>query len=126
MGWDLDLGAIQRSTKFGVDYNANDFVAMGGSSSELVPRSEWGSGFYGIKIEGASTMDYTYDAGRKHAVKTVNLNGTDHHYSYDDNGNMLSGPNFTDPQQLAQRTISFIAVYLGENLYFLITKVKER
>jgi len=53
VGWSLDMGAIQRSTKRGVNYSANDFVfIMNGSNSELVPRSEWGSNYYGAKIEG--------------------------------------------------------------------------
>ncbi len=58
VGWDLDVGFIQRSTKLGVDYDANDFVAMDGSSSELVPRPEWGNGYYGAKIEAAFTKYY--------------------------------------------------------------------
>jgi len=59
VGWNLDMGAIQRSTKFGVDYNKNDFVAIAnGSSSELVPRSNWGSKYYGAKIEGAFLKYY--------------------------------------------------------------------
>jgi len=58
VGWDLEMGAIQRSTKFGVDYDANDFVAVDGNSSELVPRPEWGDGYYGAKIEGAFTKYY--------------------------------------------------------------------
>jgi len=58
VGWDLDMGAIQRSTKFGVDYNVNDFVVMDGFASELVPRPEWGDGYYGEKIESAFTKYY--------------------------------------------------------------------
>ena len=52
VGWSLDMGAIQRSTKRGVDYTANVFVAtINGSSSELVPRDDWGPDYYGAKIE---------------------------------------------------------------------------
>ncbi len=59
VGWDLDMGAIQRSTKFGVNYNANNFVAVAnGSSSELVPRGDWGVNYYGAKIEGAFLKHY--------------------------------------------------------------------
>jgi hypothetical protein len=37
VGWSLDMGSIQRSTKKGLDYNGTDFVAsLNGSSSELI------------------------------------------------------------------------------------------
>ncbi len=45
VGWNLDMGAIQRSTKKGLNYAGNDFVAIvNGSSSDLIPFSvpEWG------------------------------------------------------------------------------------
>lgn len=60
VGWSLDMGAIQRSTKYGVDYNSDDFVAMvNGSSSELVDRSnDWGQNYYGAKQEGAFSKFY--------------------------------------------------------------------
>ncbi len=61
------------------------------------------------KTVGTTTMAYTYDAWRKHAVKTINHNGQDYKYTYDDNGNMTTGPDFTNPQQVAQRTISYNA-----------------
>ncbi len=52
VGWDLGLGAIQRSTKRGTNYSANDYVAaMNGAVSELVSRTDWGSNCYGLKIE---------------------------------------------------------------------------
>ncbi len=54
VGWGLDMGAIQRNTKRGVNYNANDYVVMvNGSTSELVSRGDWGTNYYGAKIEGA-------------------------------------------------------------------------
>ena len=55
VGWSLDMGSIQRSTKHGVDYSGDDYVATAnGSTTELVSRSgEWGSNYYGAKIEGA-------------------------------------------------------------------------
>ncbi|MBI5098912.1 MAG: VCBS repeat-containing protein [Nitrospirae bacterium] len=61
VGWVLDMGSIQRSTKKGLDYyntdnnDDNDYIAMGnGSTFELVSRAgNWGAGFYGAKIEGA-------------------------------------------------------------------------
>ena len=53
IGWQLDMGAIERSKKKGVDYGANDYVfTQNGNSSELVSRSsQWGSNYYGAKIE---------------------------------------------------------------------------
>lgn len=56
VGWDLDMGSIQRGTKHGLNYsqNSTDFVAVvQGSNSELVPRSDWGANCFGNKIEGA-------------------------------------------------------------------------
>jgi YD repeat-containing protein len=53
MGWDLEVGSIQRSTKWGIDYSGTDFVVDG--SAELVPRTDWGYGYYGAKIEGGFT-----------------------------------------------------------------------
>jgi hypothetical protein len=59
-GWDLDVSAIQRSTKRGLNYSANDYVVVkDGSHAELVPRSDW-DGAYGTKIEGAFTK-YTFN-----------------------------------------------------------------
>ena len=59
VGWDLEMGAIQRSTKRGVDYYADDYVVVKeGYSSELVERSEWGQNFYGARIEEVFTKYY--------------------------------------------------------------------
>jgi len=59
VGWDLDVGAIQRSTKFGVDYNARDFAIVGnGASNELVARADWGQNYFGAKIEEAFSKYY--------------------------------------------------------------------
>jgi hypothetical protein len=55
VGWMLDMGAIQRSTKTGLDYNSNNYVAtVNGSVSNLVARTaDWGSNHYGNEFEGA-------------------------------------------------------------------------
>ena len=59
VGWSLDMGSIQRSTKRGVNYSANDYVALiNGSCSELLPRSDWGTNYYGNKVEGALLKYY--------------------------------------------------------------------
>ena len=43
MGWSLDMGYIQRSTKRGLDYGKDDYVFNG--SAELVARPDWASHF---------------------------------------------------------------------------------
>jgi hypothetical protein len=59
VGWDLELGAIRRATKRGVDYAANDFVFVkDGYSIELVPRGDWGADYYGAKIEEVFSKVY--------------------------------------------------------------------
>lgn len=69
VGWSLDLGCIHRSTKRGVDFDGDVFVAMkDGSTSELVPRKNWngayvGDGYYGAKIESAFTMYHKLSSG---------------------------------------------------------------
>jgi hypothetical protein len=58
-GWDLDMGAIQRSTKSVVDYSTDKYVAVvNGAANELVPRSEWGAQHYGKKIEDEFSKYY--------------------------------------------------------------------
>jgi uncharacterized protein (TIGR02594 family) len=53
LGWDLDLGVIQRATKHGVDYSVDDYVFVKDiNRTELLARSDWGAGYYGAKIEG--------------------------------------------------------------------------
>src|SRR3990167_2820533 len=56
VGWDIPIGYIQRITKYGVNYSANDFVVDG--SRELAPRGDWGADYYGNKIEGAFAKYY--------------------------------------------------------------------
>ncbi len=63
VGWELDMGAIQRGTKFGVSYPANlpgtDFVTIvNGAATELVPRGDWGTNYFGAKIEGRFSKYY--------------------------------------------------------------------
>lgn len=55
VGWNLDLGSIQRRTKDGLKYGVDDFIAtINGSQAELVARPpEWGADTFGSKIEGA-------------------------------------------------------------------------
>jgi YD repeat-containing protein len=62
----------------------------------------------------------SYHAGHKHAVETISLNGTPYDYTYDDNGNMLSGPDFTDTSQVGDRTIT----YNADNMPTQVTSVR--
>ncbi len=56
VGWDLDMGSIQRSAKRGVNYSGNDFVAViNGSKAELVYK---GDNIYETKLEGIFSRYY--------------------------------------------------------------------
>ena len=62
VGWELEMGAIERSTKKGVNYGGNEFLQRGpGGVSELVEISAPGSSpkEYRAKIEGSFTK-YLY------------------------------------------------------------------
>jgi len=73
------MGAIQRSVKFGVDYSNNSYVAVAnGSSSELVPRGDWGSNYYGAKIEGGF-LKYYYNSTTD-GWEVIAKNGTKYFY----------------------------------------------
>jgi RHS repeat-associated protein len=64
VGWDIDMGSIQRSAKFGVCYDCDDYVAnKSGSFSVLVPRTDWGPDYYGAKIEGAFSKYFKNPSG---------------------------------------------------------------
>src|SRR5437870_13215524 len=63
-GWKLEVGAIQRQTRFGVDYNGDDYTfRLAGVSTDLV---SIGSGEYRAKIEGVfSCMNEMTDGDGK-------------------------------------------------------------
>jgi hypothetical protein len=56
VGWNLDLGSIQRATKRGLDYGGSDFLYNG--STELISRADWGADFYGARIEEGFSKFY--------------------------------------------------------------------
>ncbi len=57
------------------------------------------------KTVGANTLTYTYaNNDHKHAVSSITLNGNPQAFTYDGNGNMLTGPDFTNLGSVAQRT----------------------
>jgi len=60
VGWTLDMGAIRRSTRYGVDYDADDYVyEQNGSTKDLVSKTDdWGADYYGAKIEGDFSKYY--------------------------------------------------------------------
>ena len=79
VGWMLDLGAIQRETRWGLDYSADDYVfAINDSRSELVPRGDWGADYYGAKIEGEFSK-YRYDSITEGWIVTAK-NGTKYYF----------------------------------------------
>jgi RHS repeat-associated protein len=49
------------------------------------------------------------DPGHVHAVSDVNMNGKPFSYVYDANGNMIQGPDLTDPSAAGTRTIDYNA-----------------
>ncbi len=60
------------------------------------------------KNVGANSMNYTsYDPVKVHAVKTLNFNGTAYTFNYDNDGNMTTGYDFTDPANVASRTMTY-------------------
>jgi hypothetical protein len=81
LGWSLDIGSIERSTKYGVNYAGQDFVvSMNGSTSELVDRSnDWGSGYYGAKIEDAFSKYHNTNPAANGWLVTAK-NGTKYYY----------------------------------------------
>ena len=85
VGWSLDMGSIQRNTKYGLSYTdqPGDFVAsINGSSAELVPRtSDWGAGYWSAKVEGSFSKYYynTSDPQNKHWIVTAK-DGTKYYY----------------------------------------------
>jgi RHS repeat-associated protein len=73
------------------------------------------------KSVGSDEFNYTwYHAGHKHAVETINLNGTPYDYTCDANGNMTSGPDFTDTSQVGTRSIT----YNADNMPAQVTGVR--
>ncbi len=60
VGWDINMGAIRRAMKKGVDLTGDDYVyERNGGSSELVDRtSDWGANYYGAKVESGFTKYY--------------------------------------------------------------------
>ncbi len=76
------MGSIQRSTKFGVNYGASDYVAqLNGSTSDLVSRSaDWGTNYYGEKIEGGLSKYQLESTANGLAWVVTSKDGTKYYY----------------------------------------------
>ncbi|NLA74005.1 MAG: hypothetical protein GX846_00745, partial [Deltaproteobacteria bacterium] len=61
------------------------------------------------KAVDGKTFNYYYSAGHKHAVSGITYNGTTYSYTYDTNGNMTYGPDFTNLASIQARTITWNA-----------------
>ncbi len=62
------------------------------------------------KYMNGNTFNYYYEnSSHKHAVSRIAFNGQSYYYSYDLNGNMTSGPDFTNPGSIQTRTIYYNA-----------------
>jgi RHS repeat-associated protein len=98
VGWGLDMGSIQRSTKKGVHYTgagSDDFVfTVNGSATELVARSDWGSGYYGAKIEGEFSKFYRNAATDQWVV--TGKDGTTYYYGTTLYDSTLEGRQFNN------------------------------
>ncbi len=80
VGWNLDLGSIQRNTKTGLDLNGNDFVLnLGGAITDLVSRADdWGTGYFGAQIEGGFSKVYQNSSTKGFVVTATD--GTKYYY----------------------------------------------
>ncbi len=64
-------------------------------------------------------MIFTYNNSDKpDAVRNINYNGTDYGFTYDANGNMESGHDFTDPEDIVVRSI----VWNADNMPVTVTR----
>jgi len=79
--------------------------------------SETGSGNYTIPASMAMAYGYN-DASHLNAVTDIDLNGTNHNFSYDLNGNMTGGYDLTDPAAVVSRGIT----YTVDNLPTTVTR----
>ncbi|MCP4686576.1 MAG: hypothetical protein GY859_00905, partial [Desulfobacterales bacterium] len=51
--------------------------------------------------------EYEYDAQKPHAVKSVTVNGLSHSFTYDEAGNLVKGPDLSNPASPPERWINF-------------------
>jgi YD repeat-containing protein len=66
---------------------------------------------------GAVVLNKSFnDTAPFHAPKAVNMGGVQFNLGHDDNGNMTNGWDFSDPAQVASRTISYNADNMPESI----------
>ncbi len=107
MGWSLDIGAIQRSTKHGVDYTADDYIAIkDGGKVELVSKEDdWGANHFGAKIEGAFTkfkkeLDDDFETTGGFYFVVTSSDGTKFYYGRDSNSRLEGIVNIGEEKQI--------------------------
>jgi len=116
-GWDLEMGYIQRSTKWGLHYEANDYVAyINGSTVELVARPEWGANYYGAKIEGAFSRFY-YNLSTKGWEVTAK-DGTKYYYGQ----TAVSRQDFGSPYYVFKWCLDMVKDTNGNYMTLVYTK----
>ena len=105
------VGCGETDTAFTYAYDSLHRLKSEYSGSTESARYEYNPiGNMTSKSVGAMVFDYTvYDPDHPHAVSNVQLSGQGHAYSYDANGNMVSGPDFTDPATPRNRQITYNA-----------------
>ncbi len=84
VGWQINLGAIRRVCKYGVDYSENDYVVEedAGLKELAIRNDDWGSNYYGAKIENDFTKYYFDKANNKWIATT--RDGVEYHYGSED------------------------------------------
>ena len=75
VGWNIPISFIQRNTKYGVNYNASDYVH---DDEELTARGDWGTNCFGKKIEGDFSK-YYYNSGTS-GWEVTSKDGTKYYY----------------------------------------------
>jgi len=61
------------------------------------------------KRAGGVSFAFGYDKSRPHAVRSVSVNGKVHYLSYDKNGNLVYGPDLSDPSAPGWRALTWTA-----------------
>ncbi len=69
------------------------------------------------KTMGSDTFYLYYDSTHKHAVDYVQYDGTNYDYTYDANGNMTHGYDFTDLTDIKVRNITYNADNMPTSIY---------
>jgi YD repeat-containing protein len=72
VGWDLNIGEVRRSKKFGLNYGLDNFeVLKNGTVIELEARPDWGTDYFGEKFKGSFSTKYFLDRNENQWVATT-------------------------------------------------------